>query len=165
MANGVPKPTNAFEGATSVMESGLLRVLTKKSSTERDTGGWSAVGDEPETEVIVEQPHPTMPESEVPTASVVAPPMRRSRVIVVSAIVAAVVLAADVSMFVALRRRPRAQPAPPPLPTYMVVPPAAALPAPPVRQALPDAPPVTLVPAEQPKPRAHAHHKRSRSSR
>jgi hypothetical protein len=57
MANGGLKPRDDFEvdAKTNVMESGLLRVLTTRSSTDLiENGEWSAVGDEPAIEVIVE---------------------------------------------------------------------------------------------------------------
>jgi hypothetical protein len=202
------KPHGEFEvdAKTNVMESGLLRVLTKRSSTELiENGEWPAVGDEPAIEVIVEQqqlaepppvnktteallpPESAAPAAEAPpatpvpvaapselTGSLATPPARRSRLLVGATIVGVLLLLTEVSIFVVHRRASRAQPAPAPLPTYMVLP-VAASPLPPepaadVAEA--PAPAVVVMPPkeEKPIPRApqtrdsgtRAHHRRSK---
>jgi hypothetical protein len=70
------------------------------------------------------------------------PPTRRSPVITGALIAAVLVIAADVWFF-ALHRRPHAQPAPPPLPSYVVLPATA----PAVHPVLPDPPPAQAGPA------------------
>ncbi len=162
MPNGARKQ-NAFDAATSVMESGLLRALTdKSSSTDDDHESERAREPEPQIEIVVEPA--------VAVEAVTAPPSAAphgSRVFVVAGIVAAVVLAFDASLFVYHQRRamrPAAAPsAPEPLPRYMLVPLAssappaparsetaqpAATPAPPPAPAL--APPLAAAPAPPP---------------
>ncbi|MGZ3438382.1 MAG: hypothetical protein ACXVDD_02655 [Polyangia bacterium] len=150
-----------------MMQSGLLRVLTKKSSAPLgDTGQVPAVGDEPPTPVPAIATPP-------PTASALRPAKRRSPVIVGAAIVASLTLAADVAVVVVHRRAPVRVPAAasapqPLLPTYMLLPPGTP---PAVVQAAPEpaeppaAPPVVAMAAPPPKPHSHGHHKHSRSSR
>src|SRR5262245_35519257 len=82
MANGVSKPFDEFEAPTNVIESGLLRVLAKKTSKDhRETGNFPAMDDAPPVEVIVEatapDPAPASPAAPVepsPPVAVTPPP-------------------------------------------------------------------------------------------
>lgn len=121
------KPESEFDVdvATNVMESGLLRVLTKESAAA------PPAEDTVETALPPAPPDPTMFVSALPPP---APRRRGSRVMRVALAVAVAVLAADVAM-VAFHERHRLKlPPPPPLPTYRVLPPA---PTPPPEAATP----------------------------
>ena len=193
MAKGVLEPHSDFEvdAKTNVMESGLLRVLTDRSSTELiENGEWHAVGDEPVIEVIVEQQQPAVPpESAAPaaeappdapepiaapselTGSLGTPPARRSRLLVGATIVGVLLLVAELSIFVVHRRASRAQPAPAPLPTYVVLPVAASPPQPEPAADVAEAPApapapaIVVMPPQEPKPIPRAPHTRDSGTR
>jgi hypothetical protein len=181
---------NAFEEATNVMESGLLRTLTDRSA--RPTG---------QVEVVAVPPPPAPPPApaatkppqappplpplvqpkgderaaSTPVAPRVAPSTRRSRVFVIAGVVAAIVLMFDAWLL--SHHRPATKPAAvapsaaaTPLPKYMLVPldsppPAAAPPS-----TTPAAAPTKMVVAEEsgsatsaPTTRKH-HHSHHRHS-
>jgi hypothetical protein len=140
---------NEFEATTQVMESGLLRVLTDKTSdtdeaepASRDDmmppikiaceppiaeAGVEDVTTPAQPDVVaneVEAPEPPPPLA-VEASAPPAPAKRRSRVFVVAGIVAAVVLAFDASLLLLHQRRAMRSPASAtsePLPKYMILP-------------------------------------------
>jgi hypothetical protein len=123
MSNGVPKRSE-FDASTRVMESDLLRVLTDQSSDGEGAQEPAA----PRIEIVVAEPTKEEVATQAPPPSnvAVAQRPRGSRVFLVAAVVAAIVLAFDASLFVLHQRRevrpPAAPAAPEPLPRYMLLP-------------------------------------------
>ena len=159
------KPESEFDVdvATNVMESGLLRVLTKESAAP------PPAEDTVETALPPAPPEPAPPEPTRFVAALPPPAPRRrgSRVMRVALGVAVFVLATDVAM-VAFHERHRLKlklPPAPPLPTYMVLPPPAPTPPPPPAAAAPaavEAAPVEAAPvvAADPPPQDASKHGR-----
>lgn len=136
MPNGVHKP-NEFDAATQVMESGLLRALTDKSSSADGAHETEESQPAPRIEIVVaESVRGEVAPQNAPEPSHVADHTRARglRVFVVAGMIAAVVLSFDASLFVFHPRRGMRAASPPaapdPMPRYMILPLGTPAPAP-----------------------------------
>jgi hypothetical protein len=152
-----PKTSFEADAATNVIGSGLLRVLTDQSRKET-----SVVTEPLKAEQATKETPAPVPTLEL--TEMVALPEKPRPIMIGAAIVAAIVIVADVGMVVVHRRAASPNPSPS-LPTYVVLPETA----PPVHPVLPDPPtvglpatspppPAWVMPVEEPKPTARAHH-------
>ncbi len=176
--DGDRPPENGFDEATNVMESGLLRTLTDKSARESGQGDADVVAEAPAATQATQDHAVSSPERESSeteasqsTTHSVAPPRRRSRVFVIAATVAAIVLTFDAWLITHHRQSTRpsaAAPAAPSnaLPTYALLPLGTPPPPDPAQSKMPAAAPGNLAAVEEAAPaivaparRRHRHHR------